>query len=60
MRQVVLPTIGFSDGTGCLTPRPRGGRLLPSDKRTDTMAITIDAPPAALWPSLVQMGLGLF
>ncbi len=33
-----------------------GGDLVPGGKRTSTMATTIDAPPSAVWPWLVQMG----
>jgi hypothetical protein len=33
-----------------------GADLVPGGKRSATMAATIDAPPARLWPWLVQMG----
>jgi proline iminopeptidase len=33
-----------------------GADLLPGGKRGATMAVTIDAPPSAVWPWLVQMG----
>lgn len=33
-----------------------GADLIPGGKRGATMAVTIDAPPSALWPWLVQMG----
>src|SRR5512132_1642791 len=33
-----------------------GAELVPGGRRTSTMAVTIDAPPAAVWPWLVQMG----
>lgn len=33
-----------------------GVDLIPGGKRGATMAVTIDAPPSALWPWLVQMG----
>lgn len=33
-----------------------GGDIVPGGKRGATMAITIDAPPSAVWPWLVQMG----
>jgi hypothetical protein len=35
-----------------------GQELIPEGTRAATMAITIDAPPAAVWPWLVQMGWG--
>ena len=33
-----------------------GDDLVPGGKRGATMAVTIDAPPSAVWPWLVQMG----
>jgi hypothetical protein len=33
-----------------------GADLVPGGKRTATMAATIEAPPAQVWPWLVQMG----
>lgn len=33
-----------------------GDELVPGAKSASTMAITIDAPPSAVWPWLVQMG----
>lgn len=33
-----------------------GAELVPGGKRGATMAVTIDAPPARVWPWLVQMG----
>lgn len=33
-----------------------GADLIPGGKRGRTMAVTIDAPPSAVWPWLVQMG----
>jgi hypothetical protein len=33
-----------------------GDDAMPHDGRTSTMATTIDAPPEAIWPWLVQMG----
>lgn len=33
-----------------------GDEIVPSAKGRSTMAITIDAPPSAVWPWLVQMG----
>jgi hypothetical protein len=33
-----------------------GAGLIPDAERTGTMAVTIDAPPSAVWPWLVQMG----
>jgi proline iminopeptidase len=35
-----------------------GADILPDGKLGSTMAVTIDAPPAAVWPWLVQMGYG--
>lgn len=34
-----------------------GVDIIPDGKRGTTMAITIDAPPSAVWPWLVQMGV---
>ncbi|TGD88363.1 hypothetical protein BayCH28_11515 [Mycolicibacterium sp. CH28] len=33
-----------------------GGDLVPDGERAATMAVTIDAPPDAVWPWIVQMG----
>ncbi len=33
-----------------------GGELIPDGKPGATMAVTIDAPPSAVWPWLLQMG----
>jgi proline iminopeptidase len=33
-----------------------GDEIVPGVKGSSTMAITIDAPPSAVWPWLVQMG----
>ena len=33
-----------------------GADLIPGGRRTSTMACTLDAPPAEVWPWLVQMG----
>lgn len=33
-----------------------GGDLVPGGRRRDTMAVTLDAPPAEVWPWLLQMG----
>ena len=35
-----------------------GADLIPGGDRSPTMAVTIDAPPSAVWPWLVQMGYG--
>ncbi len=35
-----------------------GDELLPAPDISSTRAVTIDAPPAAIWPWLVQMGSG--
>ncbi|MGZ3519247.1 MAG: alpha/beta fold hydrolase, partial [Vulcanimicrobiaceae bacterium] len=37
------------------SPYP-GADLIPDGKRSGTMAVTIKAPPAKVWPWLVQMG----
>lgn len=34
-----------------------GAEIIPGGKRGGTMSITIDAPPSAVWPWLVQMGV---
>jgi hypothetical protein len=34
-----------------------GADIVPGAKRGTTMAVTIDAPPSAVWPWLVQMGV---
>lgn len=41
-----------------LKPGYPGSNLIPGGTRSATNAITIDAPPAAVWPWLVQMGYG--
>ena len=33
-----------------------GADLIPGGERSATMAVTIEAPPARVWPWLVQMG----
>jgi len=35
-----------------------GRDLIPGGTRSGTMAVTIDAPPATVWPWLLQMGYG--
>lgn len=35
-----------------------GADLIPGGRRSGTMAVTIDAPPARVWPWLLQMGYG--
>jgi hypothetical protein len=35
-----------------------GDALMPDPTKTDTGAITVNAPPEAIWPWLVQMGTG--
>ena len=35
-----------------------GEDVIPGGERSPTMATTIDAPPAAVWPWLIQMGYG--
>jgi hypothetical protein len=35
-----------------------GADIIPDAKRGSTMAVTIDAPPSAVWPWLAQMGYG--
>jgi proline iminopeptidase len=34
-----------------------GAEIIPGGKRGTTMAVTIDAPPSAVWPWLAQMGV---
>ncbi|HYL55203.1 MAG TPA: hypothetical protein VEU73_06470, partial [Gemmatimonadales bacterium] len=34
-----------------------GAGIVPGGKRGTTMALTIEAPPSAVWPWLVQMGV---
>ena len=41
----------------CRTPMP-GDELVPEPQLASTRAITINAPPAAVWPWLVQIGHG--
>jgi proline iminopeptidase len=70
-RHVVATVAGFA-GIYALAVRPRlvrsgatdeevqsdypGTDLIPNGHRGATMAVTIDAPPSAVWPWLVQMG----
>ena len=35
-----------------------GADVIPGGARSATMAVTLDAPPSAVWPWLVQMGAG--
>ena len=35
-----------------------GADLIPGARRGTTMAVTLEAPPSAVWPWLVQMGVG--
>lgn len=64
--------LGLTVGTYVLALRPRllrwgateeevrrpypGADLIPDGTRSATLAVTIDAPPARVWPWLVQMG----
>ncbi|WP_242344656.1 hypothetical protein [Anaeromyxobacter terrae] len=66
--------IGLAAGAYALWGRPRmlrwgatpdevrarspGADIIPGGKRGSTMAATLDAPPSAVWPWLVQMGYG--
>jgi proline iminopeptidase len=68
----VVAALAFSAGAYALVLRPRllrrgasdeevqqpypGAELVPGGRRGATMAVTIDAPPARVWPWLVQMG----
>jgi proline iminopeptidase len=45
---------GATDGE-VARPYP-GADLVPDGTRASTMAVTIEAPPAEVWPWLVQMG----
>lgn len=67
----VVPLLGLL-GAYALVVRPRmlrwgatneeidhaypGAELIPEGQRSATMAVTIEAPPARVWPWLVQMG----
>jgi proline iminopeptidase len=56
---VVRPRLlrwGATDGE-VQGPYP-GADLIPDGTRSATMAVTLDAPPARVWPWLVQMGYG--
>src|SRR4029450_6578263 len=64
--------LGFAAAVYALAVRPRllrwgatdeelrepfpGAELIPGGRRGATMAVTIDAPPARVWPWLLQMG----
>ncbi|MHB8879315.1 MAG: hypothetical protein ACYC8T_36940 [Myxococcaceae bacterium] len=64
--------VGLAAGAYALLVRPRmlrwgatrdevrerfpGEDIIPDGERGSTMAVTIDAPPSAVWPWLVQMG----
>jgi hypothetical protein len=68
----ITSTLGIAVATYALLVRPRllrwgatkgevegsfpGADIIPGGKRIATMAVTIDAPPSAVWPWLVQMG----
>lgn len=39
-----------------ISPYP-GAEIIPGGQRNGTMAVTIDAPPSAVWPWLAQMGV---
>jgi hypothetical protein len=70
--RAVATILGVCAGAYALVVRPRllrwgstdeelrepypGADLIPGGRRTATMAVTIDAPPAAVWPWLLQMG----
>jgi hypothetical protein len=70
---MALAAVVFLPGAYLLGVRPRlvrwgatdeevegpfpGADLIPGAPRGTTMAITIDAPPSAVWPWLVQMGV---
>jgi hypothetical protein len=54
---VVRPRMMRSGATEAEIREPfPGAEVVPGGKRGATMATTIDAPPAAVWPWLVQMG----
>ena len=71
-RTAVAAMVGLSLATYGLHVRPRmlrfgatddevegpypGAELVPGGRRGGTMAVTIDAPPSAVWPWLAQMG----
>jgi hypothetical protein len=53
----VRPRLRRSGATEAEVRQPYpGADLVPGGKRGATMAVTIDAPPSAVWPWLVQMG----
>jgi len=69
--KIALPAV-LALGTYALAVRPKllrwgataaelaapypGADIIPGSRRTATMAVTIDAPPSAIWPWLAQMG----
>ena len=54
---VVRPRMLTSGATDAeLAEHYPGADLIPAGRRGGTMAATIDAPPSAVWPWLVQMG----
>jgi proline iminopeptidase len=71
-RGAVAVAVGLSLAVYALVVRPRmlrfgatddevegpfpGADLVPGGRRGGTMAVTIDAPPSAVWPWLAQMG----
>jgi len=55
---VVRPRLLRWGATDSEVTRPYpGGEIVPGGTRSATTATTIDAPPAAVWPWLVQMGV---
>ena len=54
---IVRPRLLRWGATDAEVRRPYpGADLVPGGRRGATMAVTIDAPPSAVWPWLVQMG----
>jgi hypothetical protein len=49
--------LGATEDAECSRPLP-GDELLPQGSAQTTHGITIEAPPAKIWPWLVQMGCG--
>jgi hypothetical protein len=50
--------VNWGAGRAEVTTRIPGDELLEGAEMVSTRAITIDAPPSAVWPWLVQMGVG--
>ncbi len=51
-----MPDLDARDGE--VAAKLPGDELLPDAGLVTTRAVTVDAPPEAIWPWLVQMGSG--